>query len=177
MRQTKMTDYYPLLKPKEDLRVSVSNTTKPNMPESVEVYTDGSCLGNPGKGGWGAIIKWDDGESQVWGSSAHSTNNEMELTAIYNACLELNKNSVKQATIYTDSNYAKRGITEWMPKWRTNGYKSSANKPIKNMEIWKLLDEEQQKIDHIEWKHVKAHNGDVMNERVDKLARESAENQ
>jgi len=144
---------------------------------STVIYTDGSCLGNPGRGGWGVIIQWRDGETQLWGSSPMSTNNEMELTAIYNACLELVKNNVTNAVIYTDSSYAKRGITEWMPKWRSNGYMSANKKPIKNLEVWKLIDETQKKIENIEWKHVKAHNGDPMNERVDKIAREAAENQ
>jgi len=141
----------------------------------IEVYTDGSCLGNPGRGGWGVIIKWDDGETQLCGNSKHSTNNEMELTAVYNACCELLKNDIKNAEIYTDSNYVKKGITEWIIKWRKNEYKGANKKPIKNQEIWKMLDEVHLKFDKIEWIHVKAHNGHVMNERVDKLARESAE--
>lgn len=145
--------------------------------KSVVVYTDGSCLGNPGRGGWGVIVQWDDGESQLWGSSPQSTNNEMELTAAFNACQELVKNNVKNATIYTDSNYVKKGITEWINNWRKNNYQSSTNKPIKNKEIWKLLDEEQMKIDTIDWRWVKAHNGHPMNEKVDKIARDAAENQ
>lgn len=143
----------------------------------VIVYTDGSCLGNPGKGGWGVIIEWTDGQTQLWGNSPSSTNNEMELTAAYNACTELVKNNIHNAIIHTDSNYVMKGITEWMIKWKTNGYKSSTNKPIKNIEIWKLLDEEQNKINNLKWVHVKAHNGNIMNEKVDKLAREVASNQ
>lgn len=142
--------------------------------EPIVAYTDGSCLGNPGKGGWGVIIQWKDGETQLWGNSPMSTNNEMELTAAFNACQEFVKNSVTNAVIYTDSTYVKRGICEWMPKWRLNNYKTSTNKDIKNKEIWILLDEEQAKIEHLEWKHVKAHNGDPMNEKVDKIARHSA---
>ena len=145
--------------------------------EPIVVYTDGSCLGNPGRGGWGVIVQWDDGESQLWGSSPQSTNNEMELTAAFNACQELVKNEVKKGIIYTDSQYVQKGITQWVTKWRKNNYMSSTNKPIKNKEIWKLLDEEQAKIDHIDWRWVKAHNGDIMNERVDKIAREAAEKQ
>jgi len=144
---------------------------------SIIAYTDGSCLGNPGKGGWGVIILWKDGETQLWGNSPYSTNNEMELTAAFNACQELVKNQIEDAIIYTDSHYVKRGITEWMPKWRKNAYRTSTNKPIKNLEIWKLLDEEQAKIKKVDWRYVKAHNGDVMNERVDKIARHAAENQ
>ena len=144
---------------------------------TVTVYTDGSCLGNPGRGGWGVILTWEDGETQLWGNSPDSTNNEMELTAAFNACQELAKNNVKDAIIYTDSHYVKKGITEWMKKWRLNNYKTTTNKPIKNMEIWKLLDEEHMKIDNIDWRYVKAHNGDIMNERVDKIARDAAENQ
>ena len=145
--------------------------------EPIVVYTDGSCLGNPGRGGWGVIVLWGDGESQLWGSSPQSTNNEMELTAAFNACQELVKNKVKRGIIYTDSQYVQKGITQWMNKWRKNKYMSSTNKPIKNMEIWKLLDEEQAKIDHIDWRWVKAHNGHSMNERVDQIAREAAEKQ
>jgi ribonuclease HI len=144
------------------------------MNKVVTAYTDGSCLGNPGKGGWGVIIQWEDGETQLWGNSPHSTNNEMELTAALSACQELVKNNIQDAVIFTDSNYVKRGITEWMPKWRQNKYCGANKKQIKNMEIWKLLDEEQTKIDNIEWKHVKAHNGHPINERVDKIARDAA---
>ena len=145
--------------------------------DPIVVYTDGSCLGNPGRGGWGVIIQWKDGETQLWGSSPQSTNNEMELTAAFNACQELAKNEVKNGIIYTDSQYVQKGITIWMNKWRKNSYQSATNKPIKNKEIWRLLDEEQAKIDHIDWRYVKAHNGDIMNERVDKIAREAAEKQ
>ena len=144
------------------------------MSEQVIVYTDGSCLGNPGKGGWGVIIQWKDGETQLWGNSPQTTNNEMELMACYVACKELVKNEIQNVKIYTDSNYVKKGITEWIVNWRKNDYKTAAKKEIKNKDIWKLLDEEQQKIPNIEWEHVKAHNGHEMNERVDKLARESA---
>ena len=144
---------------------------------SVVVHTDGSCLGNPGRGGWGVIVKWTDGETQLWGSSPESTNNEMELTAAFNACQELVKNKQHNAIIYTDSQYVQKGITQWMTKWRKNNYMSSTNKPIKNKEIWKLLDEEQAKMEHIDWRWVKAHNGHPMNERVDQIAREAAEKQ
>ena len=90
---------------------------------------------------------------------------------------ELVKNEVHNGIIYTDSQYVQKGITMWMNKWRKNKYMSSTNKPIKNKEIWKLLDEEQAKIDHIDWRWVKAHNGHPMNERVDQIAREAAEKQ
>ena len=141
------------------------------------VHTDGSCLGNPGRGGWGVIVQWNDGETQLWGSSPESTNNEMELTAAFKACQELVKNNIQDAVIYTDSQYVQKGITIWMKNWRKNGYMTSTKKTIKNREIWVLLDEEQAKIEKIDWRYVKAHNGDVMNERVDKIAREAAENQ
>ena len=147
------------------------------MSSPIIAYTDGSCLGNPGKGGWGVIIQWDDGETQLSGNSPASTNNEMELSAAYYACVELVKNNVKHAAIYTDSNYVKKGITEWILKWRTNGYNTATKKPIKNQQIWKLLDEEQKKIDTIDWIHVKAHAGNETNERVDKIARDAANNQ
>lgn len=143
---------------------------------SVVVYTDGSCLGNPGPGGWGAILKWEDGETQIWGSSPKSTNNEMELSAAYFACLELLKNDITTATIFTDSHYVMKGITQWILKWRKNGYQTATKKPIKNQELWKLLDNEQLKL-KLEWKYVKAHNGHEMNEKVDKLAREAAQDQ
>ena len=146
-------------------------------PCPIVVYTDGSCLGNPGRGGWGVIVQWADGETQLWGNSPKSTNNEMELTAAFNACQELVKNNVQDAIIYTDSNYVKKGITEWMKNWRKNCYMTSTNKPIKNKEIWKLLDEEQEKIKNIDLRWVKAHNGHPMNERVDQIAREAAEKQ
>ena len=102
---------------------------------------------------------------------------DRELTAAFNACQELVKNKINEAIIYTDSQYVQKGITQWMKNWRKNNYQTSTKKPIKNKEIWMLLDEEQQKIDNIEWRYVKAHNGNIMNERVDKIAREAAENQ
>lgn len=171
----KNADMVDAIKEYETLQASKESTV--NKDQAVIVYTDGSCLGNPGRGGWGVIIQWDDGESQLWGSSPVSTNNEMELTAAFNACQELVKNEIKNGIIYTDSQYVQKGITQWMNKWRKNNYMSSTNKPIKNKEIWKLLDEESAKIDQIDWRWVKAHNGHPMNERVDKIAREAAEKQ
>ena len=100
----------------------------------------------------------------------------MELSAAYFACLELQKNNITNAILYTDSHYVKKGITEWITKWQKNGYQTATKKPIKNQELWKLLDIEQAKL-IIEWKYVKAHNGDEMNEKVDKIAREAAQNQ
>ena len=142
----------------------------------IQVYTDGSCLGNPGKGGWGVIVLWEDGgETQLWGNSKYTTNNEMEMTAIYNSLLELQKNNINDVEIYTDSNYVKQGITNWIKKWRTNGYMTATNKPIKNRELWIAIDEEQSKFYTINWNHVYAHKGNEHNERVDKIARESAE--
>ena len=137
-----------------------------------EVYTDGSCLGNPGRGGLGAISK----DFKLCGAQPNTTNNIMEMTAIIKAleqCLWMEK---KHVCIITDSNYVKNGITGWIHNWKRNGWKTANGTDVKNKELWVKMDNLRQKLTMIEWRWVKAHNGNPQNEAVDKLARECAKN-
>ncbi len=137
-----------------------------------EVYTDGSCLGNPGRGGWAAISR----DFKLCGSQPNTTNNIMEMTAIIKAleqCIWMEK---KEVSIITDSNYVKQGITSWIHNWKKNGWKTANGGDVKNKELWVKIDSMREKITIIEWKWVKSHNGNPKNEEVDKLARECAKN-
>jgi ribonuclease HI len=135
----------------------------------MEIYTDGSCLGNPGPGGWAAISSG----FEISGGSPHTTNNIMELTAVIR-CLE-HVGLGAYCTVYTDSCYVKNGITKWIVNWRKNGWKTTKGEPIKNRDLWVQLDDLVG--DHVTWRWVKAHNGNPFNERVDRLAREQAHKQ
>jgi len=141
-----------------------------------EIYTDGSCLGNPGHGGWGIIVY--EGDEEVFrqgGKEFLSTNNIMELTAMDNALSYIQENEGKY-TIYTDSNYVKQGMTIWIVNWKKKGFKTSAGKDVKNKSLWVSIDEKYQKMKSritIEW--VRAHNGNERNEAVDLLARKQAD--
>jgi len=137
-----------------------------------EVYTDGSCLGNPGRGGWAAISK----DFKLCGSQPNTTNNIMEMTAIIKALEQCKWMEKKEVSIITDSNYVKQGITSWIHIWKKNGWKTANGGDVKNKELWVKLDNAREKIAMIEWKWVKAHNGNPKNEEVDKLARECAKN-
>ena len=133
----------------------------------IKVYTDGACSGNPGKGGWAAIILKGNDQSSVSGRENNTTNNRMELMAPIMALRQIKKHS--EITIYTDSKYVKDGITEWIKKWKLNNWVSASKKPIKNKDLWIKLDNLCQK-HKIIWKWVKAHAGNKMNDLVDKLA-------
>lgn len=137
------------------------------MKKNIIIYTDGSCSGNPGPGGWAAIIKYQDTEKEILGGEKLTTNNRMELLAAIKAldCLKEKCN----IEVFTDSKYVKKGITEWIHSWKKNGWKNSKKEPVKNSDLWKKLDEFMI-CNNIEWKWVKAHSGIEMNERVDKLA-------
>ena len=137
----------------------------------VEIYTDGSCLENPGRGGWGAILIYKEHQKKISGKEADSTNNRMELRAVIEALRTLTKHM--SVVIYTDSQYVKNGITEWIFSWKKNGWKTAARKPVKNMELWQELDVEAAR-HKIEWKWVKAHAGNHFNEMVDELAKKAA---
>ena len=137
-----------------------------------EVYTDGSCLGNPGRGGWAAISN----DFKLCGSQPNTTNNIMEMTAIIKALEQCIWMENKEVCIITDSNYVKQGITSWIHNWKKNGWKTTNGGDVKNKELWVKLDNAREKITMIEWKWVKAHNGNTKNEEVDKLARECAKN-
>ena len=138
----------------------------------IKIYTDGSCLSNPGNGGWAAIINNDGDVVKISGSEKNTTNNKMELMAPIKALQEIKKN--EQVEIYTDSKYVKLGITEWIHKWTKNNWKTSKKEPVKNKELWvKLYD--LNKSFEINWIWVKAHAGNTLNEEVDLLAKKAAE--
>lgn len=143
------------------------------MTTPPEIYTDGSCLGNPGFGGWAAIC---DGLFTVCGGDGpRTTNNIMELTAAIRGLEKAHEMGFKEVVLYTDSNYVKKGITEWVTKWEKKNWVTSTGTPVKNKHLWIRLVEISKKFLHVEWKWVKAHNGNPMNEKVDKLARSCAE--
>lgn len=138
----------------------------------VEIYSDGSCLGNPGPGGWGALLRWRGHERELSGSQAETTNNRMELTAAIEALTALKKPS--KVILTTDSRYVIQGINEWMPNWVARGWKTASKQPVKNQDLWQALHEQVGRHD-IEWQWVKGHDGHLENERVDELARLAAE--
>lgn len=133
----------------------------------VEIYTDGACRGNPGPGGWAATLELGEHLRELSGAEAMTTNNRMELTAVIRA-LEALKRSVA-ARVHTDSEYVRRGITEWLPNWKARGWRTADRKPVKNQDLWEQLDAAAARHD-IEWKWVKGHSGVPGNERVDALA-------
>ena len=149
----------------------MTQNNNPNNDQLIEIYTDGACLGNPGKGGWGAILLYKGHKKEISGSKADTTNNQMELKAVIEALKHIKK-SLK-IIIYTDSTYVKDGITSWILSWKRNGWKTANKKPVKNAELWQELDS--LAMSHqIEWRWVKAHNGNKYNELVDELARAAA---
>jgi len=137
----------------------------------IKIYTDGSCLGNPGKGGWAAIIFIDGKKIKIKGSKKNTTNNQMELLASIQALKKIPAS--KKIEIYTDSKYLKMGITEWISSWKKNSWKTSSKKKVKNIELWKELDN-LVKNHKIKWFWIKAHAGNLINEEVDLLARKAA---
>ena len=138
----------------------------------IEVYTDGSCLGNPGKGGWAFLVNNEGVISSRSGFSTDTTNNQMELTAAIKA-IEFLIN-YEEIRIYTDSNYVKNGITSWITNWKKNNWKTASKNPVKNKDLWERLDKLNY-LKKIEWKWVKAHETNKLNNKVDLLARQSAE--
>jgi len=140
------------------------------MSGRVNIYTDGACRGNPGVGGWAAILRYKDEETVIQGSEAETTNNRMELQAAVSALQKL----TRPCTVYitTDSRYLMDGIQEWLPNWKRNGWKTSAKKPVKNKDLWIKLDKLVND-HHITWNWVRGHSGHVENERVDRLANEA----
>ena len=137
----------------------------------IKIYTDGSCIGNPGPGGWAAIILNGDKKDIISGRKKNTTNNQMELMAAIKALVFFSKK--QKIRIYTDSNYVKEGITNWIKIWEKNNWKTVNKKKVKNVELWIKLNTLSNFHD-IEWKWVKAHSGDPMNNMVDKLARKAA---
>ena len=139
----------------------------PAMTKRVTIYTDGACRGNPGPGGWGALLSYNGHERELFGGEANTTNNRMELTAAIRALEALSRACA--IDLYTDSTYVRQGIMAWMHNWKKNGWKTAAKKPVKNAELWQALDAACQRHD-IEWHWVKGHSGDPGNEAADRLA-------
>ena len=137
----------------------------------IKIYTDGSCLENPGNGGWAAIIINDGKKTQIKGSKKNTTNNQMELLAPIEALKKIPKGS--KIEIFTDSKYVKSGITEWIHNWKKNGWKTADKQPVKNKELWEQLDILANQFE-ISWNWVKAHSTDELNNEVDLIAREAA---
>ena len=133
----------------------------------VEIYTDGACKGNPGVGGWGAILRSGETEKELFGGVANTTNNRMEMTAVIEALRALSRSC--DAVVFTDSSYVQKGISEWIHGWKRNGWKTADKKPVKNADLWQTLDE-LAKGHKIEWRWVKGHAGHPENERADQLA-------
>jgi len=138
------------------------------MTKNVDIWTDGACSGNPGPGGWGAVLRYGETEKELSGAEAATTNNRMELMAAIQA-LEALKGDVK-VTLHTDSKYVMDGVTKWIHGWKKNGWKTADKKPVKNEDLWKRLDEANAR-HAVTWKWVKGHSDDVMNNRADELAR------
>jgi ribonuclease HI len=136
----------------------------------VEIYTDGACRGNPGPGGWGATLRFAEQFKELAGAEQHTTNNRMELTAVIRA-LEALKRPV-EARLFTDSEYVRRGITEWVPGWKARGWRTADRKPVKNQDLWEELDR-LAAVHKIQWHWVKGHAGVPGNEHVDRLANEA----
>tara|TARA_B110000014_G_C19977297_1_gene506044 strand:+ start:238 stop:678 length:441 start_codon:yes stop_codon:yes gene_type:complete len=137
------------------------------MAKKIEIFTDGACRGNPGPGGWGVLLRFDDSEKEFYGSEPETTNNRMELMAAIMSLEALTRSC--EVVLTTDSKYVMNGITEWMDDWKKRGWKTSSKKPVKNMDLWQRLDKAC-RIHHIEWVWVKGHSGHDENERVDLLA-------
>jgi ribonuclease HI len=135
--------------------------------EPIHIYTDGACKGNPGPGGWGALLRWRGHEKELFGGEALTTNNRMELTAVIQALQALRKPS--HAIVHTDSQYVQKGIQEWLHGWRARGWKTADRKPVKNIDLWQVLDAQACR-HQLEWRWVKGHSGHVDNDRADALA-------
>jgi ribonuclease HI len=135
----------------------------------VEIFTDGACSGNPGPGGWGAILRYGETEKEISGYEKHTTNNKMEMTAVIEALRRLKEPC--RVTIHSDSLYLQKGITSWIHAWKRNGWKTADKKPVKNQDLWITLDELSRK-HKIKWVWVQGHSGHPENERCDQLARD-----
>lgn len=137
--------------------------------DHVVIYTDGACKGNPGPGGWGVYLRSGEHEKELWGGERDTTNNRMELTAVIEALKALKRPCRVQ--LYLDSEYVRKGITEWIRGWKAKGWKTAARQPVKNVDLWQALDTlVSSGVHHIEWHWVKGHTGDPGNERADALA-------
>lgn len=149
---------------------SILNDTGQN--DLIEIFTDGACSGNPGPGGWGAVMRWKGHEKELSGAEPETTNNRMEMMAAIGALESLKRGSVAEIT--TDSTYLRDGITKWIHGWKKNGWKTSAKKPVKNKDLWLRL-ESALESHRVTWHWVRGHTGHPENERADQLATEAIE--
>ena len=138
------------------------------MDDTIEIYTDGACKGNPGPGGWGALLRWRGNEKELFGGEARTTNNRMELLAVIRALESIRRPST--IVVHTDSQYVQKGISEWLRAWKARGWKTADRKPVKNEDLWRELDALAARHD-IHWRWVRGHSGHPENERADALAR------
>jgi len=145
---------------------------KDNMDKKIYIYTDGACKGNPGPGGWGALMVYNSTEKEFYGGEQHTTNNRMEMTAAIKALNQLTRPC--EVVLTTDSQYLRQGITQWIANWKKRGWKTAAKQPVKNKDLWQQLDELEQK-HSISWNWVKGHSGHRENERADELANKGIE--
>ncbi len=140
----------------------------------IEIYTDGACKGNPGPGGWGVLLKAAGTEKELFGGELSTTNNRMELMAVIQALSALKRPC--DVTLFLDSQYVLKGMTEWLPGWKAKGWRTASKQPVKNVELWQQLDALVQQGGHrIDWRWVRGHNGDPGNERADALANRGVE--
>lgn len=142
--------------------------TKPD----VQIWTDGACKGNPGVGGWGALLQYGEHRKELYGGTAETTNNRMELQAVIEALSQLNRPC--KVTLYTDSQYVKRGMTEWIDSWKARGWRTASKQPVKNADLWQKLDILSSQHE-LTWQWVRGHTGDPGNEHADMLANKGVE--
>lgn len=135
--------------------------------KNIEIYTDGACRGNPGPGGWGALLRFDGQEKELCGGERDTTNNRMELTAAIEGLKALTEPC--DVVLTTDSQYVRKGITEWLAGWKRKGWRTAAKQPVKNVDLWQALDEQSNR-HKVDWRWVKGHSGHAENERADQLA-------
>jgi ribonuclease HI len=145
---------------------------RPKDGPHIEIWTDGACKGNPGPGGWGALLRYGDHEKELFGGERHTTNNRMELTAVIEALASLKRRC--NVVLHTDSQYVQLGISEWIPNWIRRGWKTADKKPVKNADLWQRLHELAARHD-VHWRWVKGHAGVDGNERADELANRGVE--
>lgn len=141
------------------------------MSEKVFLFTDGACKGNPGRGGWGALLRYGSNEKELWGGEANTTNNRMELMAAIEGLKALKRPC--EVVLTTDSQYVKQGINSWLAGWKRNGWRTAAREPVKNQDLWQQLDAECAR-HQVEWRWVRGHTGHAENERADELANRGA---